>query len=235
MPCARTRGVVLGTFAYMSPEQAEGNPVDGRSDIFSFGCLLHEMLTGQRPFGGSSPASIVSAILRDEPPEPGALRPDIPNELPKIFTQKRIKQNIPTTLAILSDVVKGDSRGHEAAWHRYRRGIDRRQVSPARSQGGAVYLIGSAARRSTRGINHSLQWRRSCGRRPLSTNNLSTSLLHEARFSIIQGTFCSAPRFRFWRNAPFWPSGHRMFRRSPPNPALRGPAGLRATVTSTRS
>jgi serine/threonine protein kinase len=78
-------GVVLGTFAYMSPEQAEGNLVDGRSDIFSFGCLLYEMLTGQRPFRGSSPASIVSAILRDEPPEPGALRPDIPNELQKIL------------------------------------------------------------------------------------------------------------------------------------------------------
>ncbi len=63
-------GVVLGTFAYMSPEQAKGDSVDARSDIFSFGCLLYEMLTGERPFRGGSPASIVSAILRDDPPEP---------------------------------------------------------------------------------------------------------------------------------------------------------------------
>jgi Tol biopolymer transport system component len=78
-------GLVLGTFAYMSPEQAEGHSVDARSDIFSFGCVLYEMLTGQRLFRGSSPALIVSAILRDEPPEPCALRADIPNELQQIL------------------------------------------------------------------------------------------------------------------------------------------------------
>jgi Tol biopolymer transport system component/tRNA A-37 threonylcarbamoyl transferase component Bud32 len=78
-------GMILGTLSYMSPEQAEGKPADGRSDLFSFGCVLYEMLTGQRAFRGDSPASIVSAILRDEPKPPRELRETIPSELDRIL------------------------------------------------------------------------------------------------------------------------------------------------------
>jgi eukaryotic-like serine/threonine-protein kinase len=60
-------GAVLGTAAYMSPEQAEGQPLDVRSDIFSFGAVLYEMLSGQRPFSGATTAQVLSALLRDEP------------------------------------------------------------------------------------------------------------------------------------------------------------------------
>ena len=62
-----TEGVVIGTAAYMSPEQAEGRPLDARSDIFSFGAVLYELLSGRRAFGGTSTVAVLSAVLRDEP------------------------------------------------------------------------------------------------------------------------------------------------------------------------
>ena len=64
----RTRvGVVLGTAGYMSPEQARGDPVDKRTDIWAFGCVLYEMLTGQRTFSGATAADLMSAVLNREP------------------------------------------------------------------------------------------------------------------------------------------------------------------------
>ncbi|HXR96680.1 MAG TPA: serine/threonine-protein kinase [Terriglobales bacterium] len=62
-------GMVLGTAAYMSPEQARGQAADQRSDIFSFGAVFYEMLSGQRAFRGDTAADIISSILREEPPE----------------------------------------------------------------------------------------------------------------------------------------------------------------------
>lgn len=59
---------MAGTAPHMSPEQAEGKPLDERSDIFSFGAVLYEMLTGTRAFRGHSTAEVASAVLRDEPP-----------------------------------------------------------------------------------------------------------------------------------------------------------------------
>jgi serine/threonine protein kinase len=62
-------GVVMGTLGYMSPEQVKGKPADARSDIFSFGAILYEMLSGRRAFHGDSAAETMSAILREEPPD----------------------------------------------------------------------------------------------------------------------------------------------------------------------
>src|SRR5262249_22951536 len=62
-------GVVLGTLGYMSPEQVRGRPADARSDIFSFGAILYEMLSGSRAFRGDSAADTMSAILREDPPD----------------------------------------------------------------------------------------------------------------------------------------------------------------------
>ena len=83
---ARTlRGQVLGTLSYMSPEQAEGRAIDHRTDIFSLGVLLHEMLTGRRPFTGQSTASILSSLLRDTPPPVTDSRPDVPQRLARVI------------------------------------------------------------------------------------------------------------------------------------------------------
>ena len=66
---------ILGTVAYMSPEQAQGRPADPRSDIFSFGLVLYEMLTGQRAFDGSNPASVIAAILERDAPSVAGVAP----------------------------------------------------------------------------------------------------------------------------------------------------------------
>jgi len=78
-------GVVLGTPAYMSPEQTSGRPLDHRTDIFSLGVVLHEMATGRRPFEGDSSAELISAILRDNPPSVTDVRPDLPSDLARII------------------------------------------------------------------------------------------------------------------------------------------------------
>jgi eukaryotic-like serine/threonine-protein kinase len=75
------QGTIVGTFQYMSPEQVEGKEVDGRSDIFSFGAVLYEMLTGQRAFPGKSQLSVASAILEKDPVPISATKPMTPPAL----------------------------------------------------------------------------------------------------------------------------------------------------------
>jgi TolB-like protein/tRNA A-37 threonylcarbamoyl transferase component Bud32/Flp pilus assembly protein TadD len=80
-------GTILGTAAYMAPEQAEGKPLDERSDVFSFGAVLYEMLSGNRAFGGNSTARVLSAVLRDDP---SPLQ--VPAELHRIVSRCLAKQ-----------------------------------------------------------------------------------------------------------------------------------------------
>ncbi len=75
------QGTIVGTFQYMSPEQIEGKELDGRSDIFSFGAVLYEMLTGKPAFEGKNQLSIASAILEKEPVPISAMRPLTPSTL----------------------------------------------------------------------------------------------------------------------------------------------------------
>jgi serine/threonine protein kinase/Tol biopolymer transport system component len=82
---ATAEGTIAGTLPYMSPEQAEAKPLDGRSDIFSFGSVLYEMLTGQRAFGGASPMSTLSAVLSAEPTPLTQLAPHLPVEVERVI------------------------------------------------------------------------------------------------------------------------------------------------------
>ena len=84
-------GQIIGTVAYMSPEQAEGKTVDQRSDIFSLGVMLHEMSTGERPFRGDTNLSVLSAILRDTPRSITDLNPKLPVGLAKIIRRSLAK------------------------------------------------------------------------------------------------------------------------------------------------
>jgi Tol biopolymer transport system component len=77
-------GVVLGTIGYMAPEQVRGRPADARSDIFSFGAILYEMLSGNRAFHGDSAADTMSAILREDPPELSLTNQNLPPGLERI-------------------------------------------------------------------------------------------------------------------------------------------------------
>ncbi len=82
---ASAEGIIVGTVSYMSPEQAEGKKVDARSDIFSFGALLYEMVTGRRAFQGDSRLSTLSAVLREEPKPASQLVEGLPHELERII------------------------------------------------------------------------------------------------------------------------------------------------------
>ena len=78
-------GRIVGTVAYMSPEQAQGLPVDHRSDIFSLGILLYEMASGERPFKGNTNLSVLSSILKDTPRPVSELRDDVPRPLARMI------------------------------------------------------------------------------------------------------------------------------------------------------
>jgi tetratricopeptide (TPR) repeat protein len=77
-------GTILGTIGYMSPEQVRGQLTDARTDIFSFGCVLYELLSGQRAFTGSTPADVISAVLSDQPEDTGVVNPKVPEELARL-------------------------------------------------------------------------------------------------------------------------------------------------------
>ena len=86
---ATKQGVILGTAAYMSPEQAKGLPADNRADVFAFGCVLYEMLTGRMAFQGELATEILASVINQEP-DHTALEPNL---------HPRIKELLPSLLS----------------------------------------------------------------------------------------------------------------------------------------
>jgi serine/threonine protein kinase len=107
-PALTQMGVILGTAAYMSPEQAKGRDADRRSDMWAFGCVLYEMLTGNRAFGGADVSDTLAAVLRDEP---GLERPSPQNA----------GANSPVAEALPGQGREGTHRGCVDRPHRNRR------------------------------------------------------------------------------------------------------------------
>src|SRR5215510_4080393 len=103
----------MGTPRYMSPEQARGEKLDGRTDIFSLDVTLYEMIAGRAPFVGTTPSEVIAAILRDTPPPLSEWAPDAPQELEQIIRRTLHKdreeryQSIKELLNDLKDIKQG--------------------------------------------------------------------------------------------------------------------------------
>ena len=110
-------GTVMGTVAYMSPEQAEGKKVDARTDIFSFGVLLYEMLSGRRAFAGDSNLALMSAILKEEPKPLENAPPDLDKIIRRCLRKDREKryQHMDDLKLALEEVREESESGNTAA------------------------------------------------------------------------------------------------------------------------
>jgi Tol biopolymer transport system component len=112
---ATTPGMILGTVQYMAPEQVEGNEADARSDIWAFGAVLYEMVTGTRPFAGDTPASVIGAILRDTPVALSTRQPLAPRSLDHLVARCLAKdpeerwQNIGDVGRVLESIAQTDT------------------------------------------------------------------------------------------------------------------------------
>jgi len=140
-------GMLLGTVPYMSPEQAQAKPVDHRSDVFSLGILLYEMATGQRPFQGDNPASVISALLKDRPPSVTELRADLPNHLGRIV--RRCLEKAPQRRYQSAREIQLELEGLERELSMSNGGVDPR---PATQPPGASYA-GSTSALTARWLN----------------------------------------------------------------------------------
>ncbi len=123
------QATLLGTLQYMAPEQLEGHEADARSDIFAFGCVLYEMVSGRKAFQGESQASVIGSILHEEPPPLGSLQPLTPVALDRVVRECLAKdpskrwqsaQNVALQLKAIAagepTRQPGEGASHRGAW-----------------------------------------------------------------------------------------------------------------------
>ena len=110
-------GTILGTFQYMAPEQLEGQEADARTDIFAFGAVLYEMLTGKKAFEGKTHASLIGAIMHAEPAPMSAIQPLAPPTLDRVVrnASPKIPKHVGTARTIFMTSCSG--------WPRARYGV----------------------------------------------------------------------------------------------------------------
>jgi TolB-like protein len=135
-------GAVMGTAPYMSPEQARGKEIDHRSDVFSLGVVLYEMVSGQRPFQGETMSDVTSSLLRDTPTPISQLRPEVPRHLGRLIAhclEKEVERraqsarDIRNELESLRDEVRLTQSGSAAGESSWRTGPESRATPGDRS------------------------------------------------------------------------------------------------------
>jgi len=122
-PTTSQPGAIMGTAAYMSPEQARGEPVDARSDLFSLGAVIYEMVAGRPPFSSATSSAILNAILNETPSSPRAINPHVPASLERVVMRLLAKERSARHQSA-SDVrteLQPVTRELEAHAHRWRR------------------------------------------------------------------------------------------------------------------
>jgi len=144
-----TPGMVMGTVGYMSPEQVRAQPLDHRTDIFSFGAILYEMLTGRRAFRGDSHVETMNAILKDDPPEFAEINPNLPGSLDRIVRRCLEKQpadrfHSAHDLAISLEALSGASHSSTAAMAAAAIPAPRRRI-PLAAVAVALLAVGAGA------------------------------------------------------------------------------------------